>query len=102
MIINFKIFCESTRYDTYNGPSITTWSGDNRTMLRTDMTVAGGNGGSIGAEFDNVEEPTARPYNQKPLKKEPKKKLNPDYSPERVSKVEYLNDLLKKEIQKTN
>jgi hypothetical protein len=52
MILNFQQFTESIKYDTYNGPPITTFSGDNR-PLSTNASVAGGNGGNIGgAEFD--------------------------------------------------
>lgn len=53
MILKFNKFLESIKYDTYNGPHLTTFSGDNR-VLNTNASVAGGNGGNIGgAEFDN-------------------------------------------------
>jgi len=82
MILKFNIFLESIKYDTYNGPSITTFSGDN-TGIAPNNYVSGGNGGvTAGAEFDNKNGPESRGENPvlarrldpKTIKQENKKK----------------------------
>jgi hypothetical protein len=82
MILKFNIFLESIKYDTYNGPSITTFSGDNRGIAPNNY-VSGGNGGvTAGAEFDNQNDTTtlgekpilAKRVGIKELKHENKKK----------------------------
>ena len=57
MILKFNIFLESIKYDTYNGPPLTQFSGDNRGIAPNNY-VSGGNGGvTAGAEFDNQNGP---------------------------------------------
>ena len=82
MILKFNIFLESIKYDTYNGPNITTFSGDNRGIAPNNY-VSGGNGGvTAGAEFDNQNGPEtlgekpviARRLDPKTVKLENKKK----------------------------
>jgi len=71
MITKFKEYKklhEGVPYDTYNGPSITTWAGDNTGFL--SGTVAGGNGGYIGHDatwYQDNHGPTStpRPYKWK-------------------------------------
>jgi hypothetical protein len=92
---DFKQYLESIKYDTTNGPSITTWSGDNR-PLGTVSSVAGGNGGNIaGGEFDNNQgTPTSsgeRPIRVNDIKILNKRRVNR----ERQRKIKKFNDLYK-------
>jgi len=67
MIIKFNSFINElySDYDTYSGPNITTWQGDNTGALGSKK---GAGGGSIGGEFDSNSDVSGkgeRPYRTK-------------------------------------
>lgn len=82
MVFNYQQYLESIKYDTYNGPPLTAWRGDNR-GIAPNSYVSGGNGGvTAGAEFDNQNDTTtlgekpilAKVVDPKVVKRENKKK----------------------------
>lgn len=101
MIKNFKDFINElySDYDTYSGPNITTWSGDNTGALGSKK---GAGGGSIGAEFDSnsdVSSKGERPFKKKNFKlKKGKGKKGEDEK--RKKAVEILDDEETKKHQK--
>lgn len=51
-----ELFEDSAITDTYNGPNITTWSGDG---IGTSSIYNAPNSGKIGAEFDSIGDVTS-------------------------------------------
>jgi len=75
MIIKFDTFINElySDYDTYNGPNISTWQGDNTGALGSKK---GAGGGKIGAEFDSNSDVSGkgeRPFKTKHRKLKEKK-----------------------------
>ena len=75
MIIKFNNFINElySDYDTYNGPNISTWQGDNTGALGSKK---GAGGGSIGGEFDSNSDVSGkgeRPWKTKHIKLAAKK-----------------------------
>ena len=103
MILKFKDYIklnEEIPYDTYNGPPITTWSGDNRSQISTDQ-VAAGNGGQIGGEWYKKSGPTSKGGAFPRKWKEKIDKPIDNKSKKRKKAIEKIKALLKMDLEKT-